>query len=318
MCGIAGIHRLTDAPLPQLDRLVDALLAGIEERGLDATGYAAMWDDGAVQEQRASVRAARFSPARRRIAPDARTILLHTRWATQGAPEWPENNHPVRSGTCYVVHNGHINNDNEVFRTTLAPRLGEVDSEAIPAAVMHAGWENAVDGLATLEGQLAVGMIDIRYPRELILARGWTSPLWVVASSTLLVWASTRKAISDAWGEAIGTPASSNRYLELHEGSAIVLRDGSGSVVKWEPPKVTYRYGWGTHYAAAAPVRTSTEGHEHERESLMLVAPKRTWDYKRCDDCGDYFPIAELTLVGHMNELCPLCLEYAEEMGIAR
>ena len=44
---------------------------------------------------------------------DARTVILHTRFATQGSTSDNRNNHPVISpeGNIALVHNGVISND---------------------------------------------------------------------------------------------------------------------------------------------------------------------------------------------------------------
>src|SRR6185369_2401553 len=98
MCGIAGIHRRTDAPLPKLNMLADELLLAIEPRGRDASGYLAMMDDGKVQMQKLAIPATRFVKQRGRLRNTARNVLLHTRWATVGRAEDPRNAHPVAAG----------------------------------------------------------------------------------------------------------------------------------------------------------------------------------------------------------------------------
>ena len=64
---------------------------------------------------------------------DANTTLIlgHTRQSTKGDPAFPRNNHPLRARAVIGVHNGHINNDDELFARYHYPRKAHVDSEII-------------------------------------------------------------------------------------------------------------------------------------------------------------------------------------------
>lgn len=237
MCGIAGAHRLTDRPFPRFDSFVDELLLGIEHRGKHATGFAAITDKGNVIHQRASCEASKFVNGRRSIPEHARSVILHTRWATQGDPAFPENNHPVRSGDFYVVHNGHIWSDNDVFKIAPFKRLGEVDSEAIAAVLRMKGWTDAVEeGLDMLDGNMAFAALNRSAPGELLLAKGWDSPLYVARSTHLLVWASTIETIRRAWGKVLGTPPKNIQYLK--SGTALIVR-------KDDVREAEFKLGWG-------------------------------------------------------------------------
>lgn len=237
MCGIAGVHRLTDRPLPRFDAFVDELLLGIEHRGKHATGFAAITDKGNIIHQRASCEASKFVKARRSIPEHARSVILHTRWATQGDPAFPENNHPVRSGDFYVVHNGHISSDRDVFNLAPFKRMGQVDSEAIAAVLRMKGWTDAVeDGLDLLDGGMAFAAINRSAPGELLLAKGWDSPLYVARSKHLLVWASTVETIRRAWGKVLGTPPKRIDYLKA--GTALIVR-------RDDVREADFKLGWG-------------------------------------------------------------------------
>lgn len=237
MCGIAGIHRLTDREEPKLGRLMDELLLGIEHRGKDATGFAAITDKGTVVHQRASCEARKFVAGRKPIPANSRTVILHTRFATQGSPAFPENNHPVRSGDFYVVHNGHIWSDTDVFQVAPFKRAGQVDSEAIAAVLRMKGWTGALDdGLDMLDGNMAFAAINRSAPGELLLAKGWDSPLYVARSKHLLIWASTQETIRAAWAKVLGTPPK--RFEFLSPGEALVVNGG-------EVREAEFRLGWG-------------------------------------------------------------------------
>lgn len=254
MCGIAGVHRLTDRPFPRFDAFVDELLIGIEHRGKHATGFAAITDKGNVIHQRASCEASKFVKGRRSIPEHARSVILHTRWATQGDPAFPENNHPVRSGDYYVVHNGHIWSDGDVFRVAPFKRVGEVDSEAIAAVLRMKGWTDALeDGLDLLDGNMAFAAINRSAPDELILAKGWDSPLYVARSAHLLVWASTIESIRKAWGKVLGTPPKNIQFLK--PGVALVVRTGDVNEVEFKLGRGGY-----SRYTSSYTGDTGTSG----------------------------------------------------------
>jgi glucosamine 6-phosphate synthetase-like amidotransferase/phosphosugar isomerase protein len=114
MCGIAGF---TIAPGVALERtaLARLLLAGIAERGTDATGYGYHAADGAVQVHKESLRLREFVE-HVAVPEGAGEAIFHVRGYTKGVPSVNDNNHPVRYGRTVVVHNGHLDNDDALFR----------------------------------------------------------------------------------------------------------------------------------------------------------------------------------------------------------
>jgi glucosamine 6-phosphate synthetase-like amidotransferase/phosphosugar isomerase protein len=326
--------------MPRLDEFVSELLAGIEERGTDATGYAAMNDAGDIQIQKASCSAYYFNRNRARIADDARTVLLHTRWATQGKPAFPENNHPVQCGEIIAVHNGHIFNDSQVFRTTGKIRRGQVDSEAIPAIVAARGWDRALDGLEELDGGLAAALISTRRPGSLILAKGNDYPLVYVKTDDVLVWASTFHAIEQAWHRVLGTPPKIRRYSWLAEGEAVIVRDRNElRTARWNPPFVIRK----TSANYSSPSSTTTPLALPRKTSEPRVIPEAELDawleeidearyvdrdgfsvkdaWVQCDDCGEWWDSFDIEHVRMMDGSdswsCPTCASFARQYGLA-
>jgi hypothetical protein len=215
MCGIAGI-RVKDRHIGTfpVDRFADYLLLGIEHRGRHATGFMSTNKDASkVVLDKAPIAASDFVYQRKFIPDDTQTVLLHTRWFTQGDPKYNENNHPVLYDTCFAVHNGHINNDAALFETMDIARSAEVDSIAIPASFSYHGMGNLDDLKLTLEaldGSFATAAIDIEHPHRLILAKGKGSPLYILNHPKAIIWASEKSAIELAWGRVLGTPPKKN------------------------------------------------------------------------------------------------------------
>ncbi len=218
MCGIAGIYVKPGniGKLP-LERLADNLLLGIEPRGQDATGLFAVGENVEnIRWEKDDIPASYFIQIRNSMPSDTQTVLLHTRFATQGDKKQMRNNHPVNFESCYVVHNGHISNDDEVFVNLDVERTAEVDSIAIPAALSCKGMadkDNIIDGLKELKGGYAIAAVDPeKHPGQLVLAKGNSSPLWILNRKDCLIWASTKEAIQWAWMHSVGTPTNKETF----------------------------------------------------------------------------------------------------------
>jgi glucosamine 6-phosphate synthetase-like amidotransferase/phosphosugar isomerase protein len=195
MCGIAGYSLSRDSPVERT-LAAQALLAGIAERGADAVGYAYRGADEAVEvtKLRGGASALLDEIAVPRGASQA---LLHVRDYTKGHPEIELNNHPIRHGTVVGVHNGVIQNDDELLSRygmeRAAPEM-TVDSEAIFALMERR--EHDPRALRELHGTMAAGWLDERQPDSLFLARGISRPLWVGRTQADLFFASTRRALA--------------------------------------------------------------------------------------------------------------------------
>ena len=107
MCGIIGI--IGKAPVTPL--LVDALKR-LEYRGYDSAGVATLVN-GHIERRRAEGKLVRLEERLGR-EPLAGTIGIgHTRWATHGKPS-ERNAHPIATSRVAIVHNGIIENFQEL------------------------------------------------------------------------------------------------------------------------------------------------------------------------------------------------------------
>src|SRR5947207_11173338 len=132
MCGIAG-YSLGKTSTVDRTRAAQALLAGIAERGADAVGYAYRTPGSGIHVHKQRSGASGIL-GQIEIPADARHVLLHVRDYTKGHPRIEANNHPVRRGAVVGIHNGHIDNDDELMTRhgfeRAEPEMS-VDSEVI-------------------------------------------------------------------------------------------------------------------------------------------------------------------------------------------
>ena len=201
MCGIVGIA--------SEDQVTDKLITGLlrqEYRGYDSSGLAVFGKD--ANQVKVIKRAGKVSELEAAIKENpmiGNTGIAHTRWATHGIPT-ESNAHPHHSnGEVFVVHNGIIENHQELRTTLLA--LGyefesETDTEVI-AHLVHAKLEEAgslsgaVKGaVKDLEGAYAIGVIHIKEPQVIVAARKG-SPLVLGMGNDENLIASDQLAIAD-------------------------------------------------------------------------------------------------------------------------
>ena len=223
-----------------MEYALDALLFALDYRGGDATGYVAVSDEE-VEWQKASCKADEFYKERRALPYAPRSILVHTRMATQGSAAFPENNHPVRRGSVYVVHNGHVFNDREVFKKTNRQRYGSVDSEAIAAIIAKYGIMRTHEAMEEISGAAAIGVVDETRPGLMVLARGHSSPLMFHRNENVAVFASTKNAVQRAWKMLYGTAPKDKNIQDIDEGVALYL-NGDVETKKFLPDGYSYGY----------------------------------------------------------------------------
>jgi glutamine---fructose-6-phosphate transaminase (isomerizing) len=173
MCGIVGI--IGHAPVAPL--LVEGLRR-LEYRGYDSAGLATLVN-GKIERRRAEGKLDRLVD-RLKLEPLGGTIGIgHTRWATHGVPN-ETNAHPVASDRVAVVHNGIIENFQEIKDelTALGYRFEtQTDTEAVAMLVTRYLREGASPTqavsrmLARVDGAFALAMLFSGEQNMLICAR---------------------------------------------------------------------------------------------------------------------------------------------------
>jgi glutamine---fructose-6-phosphate transaminase (isomerizing) len=172
MCGIiAAVAR---------DNVVPMLLEGLrrlEYRGYDSAGIAVV--NGSLKRVRSAGRVAELTRRAGELGLAGNIGIAHTRWATHGAPS-EANAHPHVSGGVSVVHNGIIENHEEMRRKLRSDGYefsSETDTETI-AHLVHShissgsGLFEAVRcSAAGLAGAYAIAVIAEADPTRVVVAR---------------------------------------------------------------------------------------------------------------------------------------------------
>jgi glutamine---fructose-6-phosphate transaminase (isomerizing) len=173
VCGIVGAAARRN--------IVPVLVEGLrrlEYRGYDSAGIAVL-DDAKLKRLRAAGRVSELASQVDSQALSGMAGIAHTRWATHGAPT-EANAHPHVSGGLAVVHNGIIENYEQI-RARLKKAgyafASQTDTEVIAHLVVELR-KTAPDLLgalvraaAELEGAFAIALVSVDDPATVVVAR---------------------------------------------------------------------------------------------------------------------------------------------------
>ncbi len=222
MCGIVGFVSTRDNAC---DVLVDGLRR-LEYRGYDSAGIAVQTDHG-VQTVKA---VGKVQELQRKIIQTSLVGALgiaHTRWATHGKPS-VANAHPHTAGAITLVHNGIIENYQELkaqLQKDGAVFQSETDSEVIAHVIARAvdAVGDFADGVRAamqqLRGAYALVILSADTPDTLIAVKN-ASPLVMGVADDVLIFASDASAIV----------AHTKCVIYLEDGEMVVARRGTDHV----------------------------------------------------------------------------------------
>ena len=179
MCGIVGaIAKRNIVPV-----LIEGLKR-LEYRGYDSAGVAVL--DGMAAGSRATMRRVRSTGRVAELEKLAGSQglagdigIAHTRWATHGVPS-EKNAHPHLSGGVSVVHNGIIENHEEMRKRLRAKGyefVSDTDTEVI-AHLVHSNVQSGATlfdavrkSVVELVGAYAIAVVSESDPTRLVVAR---------------------------------------------------------------------------------------------------------------------------------------------------
>lgn len=241
MCGIVGY--IGNRPA------VEVLLKGLkrlEYRGYDSTGIAVAVGafDGAIAPITIRKSEGKLENLERMMldldqdSNASKCGIGHTRWATHGKPT-TQNAHPHRTGHVVLVHNGIIENYQEIKKDLLAnghKPLSETDSELFGFLVldeMAKGTKLLPAVLASfrkLTGACSVVVMSEKEPGKVIGVRNGT-PLVaandpqggaIIASDAQPILEYTNDVIFLENGDAVEITSAGARFYDLASGKSVV------------------------------------------------------------------------------------------------
>lgn len=177
MCGVVGIYQNTG-----LDAVYSVLsgLKKLEYRGYDSAGVAVIGNDTFICEKAAG----KINVLEEQIATkdmEGRICIGHTRWATHGTASL-KNAHPIVTDHVAVVHNGIIENHNELARLYNIRQDTDTDTEVIARMldVEYKKHENAqiavLKVIQQLRGAFSL-LILFKDQQDLLVGVKYNSPL---------------------------------------------------------------------------------------------------------------------------------------------
>lgn len=274
MCGLTGVllhpGRRTRRQWTEIHDLIRSSLVFSEERGRDASGLAVVDRSGRIEILKRPMPSSdlvtldEFQDLLNTVGPDTTCVLGHTRKPTKGGPEVDANNHPIPTHHLVGIHNGHIDNDDELFDELGFERAGQVDSEIIFRLLDNP--HHPITGPAhlaeiryaarQLEGTFATLSVDLRTPHRLLaLKRLRPLCLHYEPPHRALYFSSRYIFLRKSFGRTVVTEALEPDRGYLFAADEIITRGG-------EP-------------LAWFPITDSASRTEPVRSTVVLPAPEK-------------------------------------------
>lgn len=170
MCGVFGFVAKEDGKLNM--KILTRVARITERRGPHAWGLAWINSKGQMcsYKQTGSIRDSLGLLA---MAEDARLLIGHTRWATQGDPEDNNNNHPHQCGTGFIVHNGMIPSYRSIIAEHGLHPQTDCDSEVLALLIAQQAKQPLLKTCvkaAEIAGERALVMLGL-WPGKLVAIR---------------------------------------------------------------------------------------------------------------------------------------------------
>jgi glucosamine--fructose-6-phosphate aminotransferase (isomerizing) len=234
MCGIVGYV----GNRPAVDILVQGLKR-LEYRGYDSSGVA-FFQNNRIEVRKAQGKlenVEKLLNGEGSVSKGATCGIGHTRWATHGKPT-TQNAHPHRAGHVVLVHNGIIENYQEIKRDLIArghAPQSETDSELFGFLVLERMDKGATlfeavrSSFAQLEGQCSIVVMSEKEPGTVIGVRNG-SPMvaakdpqggMILASDGQPLLEITRDVVFLEHGDVVVGTRDSMKFFDLVTGKAV-------------------------------------------------------------------------------------------------
>jgi glucosamine--fructose-6-phosphate aminotransferase (isomerizing) len=214
MCGIVGY-------IGKEKNTRSVLLEGLkrlEYRGYDSAGICII-DENKKRLFKATGKVEMLEKNIGKSNIDAKIGIAHTRWATHGKPA-VKNTHPHSSGKIHLVHNGIIENYQQLKEVLIKKGhkfYSETDSEVVAHLIDEYSKKNNFEesvnkALGDISGAYALVILHEDYPEEMIAVRN-SSPLVIGVADQGFILASDASAIIQ----------HTNRVVYLDDGEMVVF-----------------------------------------------------------------------------------------------
>jgi len=301
MCGIfAALTERDAAPL------IAEALKRLEYRGYDSAGIATLVK-GKIERRRATGKLANLAKALSTKPLPGTVGIGHTRWATHGAPTL-KNAHPHTSDNVAVVHNGIIENHQELRNVLQAIGVffsSDTDTEVIAHLAQHhidqglSPARAARATVASLKGAFAIVLMFEHQPDSLFVAR-CGSPLAIglgdgemfVGSDALALAPVTKRIIYLEEGD-FAEITSNTVKIEDADGVAVQRPVKTVSIDVSTSEKGTYQHFMRKEIDEQKKVIADTVRH-YLSADFSTTAFQQELDFNRCErilliGCGTAF-----------------------------
>ena len=260
MCGIVGGTSERNI----LPILVEGLRR-LEYRGYDSAGVA-FKKNGTISITKNTGRVEQLAKKLNLKENQSNLGIAHTRWATHGIPS-EKNAHPHASKNIFVVHNGIIENHNELKAQLKAEGIRfstQTDSEVIAHLIKTytekgQSFEKAVfNALKKLKGAYALGILDKNDPEQVIGVRN-QSPLVLGKGFQENFIASDVMALAPV----------TNKFVYLDDGQIALLNRHKAAVKNISRQTIRVK----THEVDSNAYTTDMAGHNHFMEKEIFEQP---------------------------------------------
>ena len=265
MCGIVGGTSERNI----LPILVEGLRR-LEYRGYDSAGVA-FKKNGTISITKNKGRVEQLAKKLNLKENQSNLGIAHTRWATHGIPS-EKNAHPHASKNIFVVHNGIIENHNELKAQLKAEGIRfstQTDTEVIAHLIKTytekgQSFEKAVfNTIKKLKGAYALGILDKNDPEQVIGVRN-QSPLVLGKGFQENFIASDVMALSPV----------TNKFVYLDDGQVALLNHHKTVVKNVSNQTVRVK----THEVDSNAYTTDLQGHNHFMEKEIFEQPAAVKD----------------------------------------
>ena len=233
MCGLTGIlFYPSPRPFSIWEEIKDTFTRCLlfnQERGKEASGIALIYLDRTHWLFKKSVSAKELIQTKEypnildRLNENVVVLLGHTREPTKGSPIFSYNNHPIKIERIIGIHNGKLENDDELFEQFKFPRQGQVDSEIIFWLINdNSPWlfnsrnylQKLRQDLNLIKGSFTILAVDLTLPNRLIVAKK-DRPLCLhyEPSWNALIFSSRYLFLRKAFGKQVISEALESGYI---------------------------------------------------------------------------------------------------------